>query len=131
MICLVVDLFVRLTSDRNSQYCVEIRMGWWRFSPVLRGSPAPKRLDRHARWTLAFCVFAAIGIDGLVFFASGCDYLIDAWISGTTCVATVRGVSVPFRLSQHPLPKTALSVCSVNFANAKLALPHATAHFNL
>ena len=34
------------------------------------------------RWALIFCVFIAIGIDGLVFFASGLDELIHGWIAG-------------------------------------------------
>jgi hypothetical protein len=90
MICLALDLFVRLTCDRYRRYRVEIRMGGWRFSPVSGGSPASERwLDRHMRWTMLLCVFAAIGADQLVFFASGLDDLTLVWIFAqrSTCSA--------------------------------------------
>ena len=90
----MLDLFVRLTSDRNRRYRVEIRMDRWSFSPVLYGSPAPERLDRHMRWALLLCVFVAIGLDGLVFVASGLDGLLYGWFAGQ---------SVPvLRSSQRP-----------------------------
>ncbi len=94
MICLVLALIVRLTFDRNRRYRVEIRLDWWSFSPVLRSSAAPKRLDHHhMRWALLLFVF----VDGLGFVASGLDLLVYSWFfaQSVPCTAHVSETAQP------------------------------------